>query len=135
MGVGRFSHTRVPACCFSNSSVLVPFVPLSPSEKGVKRQFALENYNYVIGWVKRNCFIKAYNPACFFSLQISYYMLRDHPHALLLLHLPCNLSCQLTFHFQIPFYIKHRPTHSDPFFIEINHKSMPAMTRGVLRNL
>lgn len=55
-------------CCFSDFSVLVPFVLLSPEEKGVKRQFALENYNYVIDWVKRNCFIKAYNPACFFSL-------------------------------------------------------------------
>lgn len=44
---GRFA--RVHTSRFSNFSVLVPFVPLSPREKGVKRQFALENYNYVIG--------------------------------------------------------------------------------------
>lgn len=116
---GRVSPPRL---LLQPSLILGPFVPLFPWEKGVWRQFALENYNYVIDWVKRNCFIKAWIPVCFFSLQISHYMLRDHPHALLLLHLPSNLSCQFTFHFQIPFCIKHRPTHSDPFCFEINHK-------------
>lgn len=82
-------------------------------------QFASENYNYVIDWVRRNCFIRPYHSECDpFSLQIAYYMLTDHPHALLLLHLPCNLSCQLTFHFQIPFYMKHRPTSSVPFSLQ-----------------